>query len=153
MKTLFPLAAILLLSACHGRAENSNAENKLEMTDTVSTTEVTLQNGIPVGVQELAPNVSYDVDVAPGHLVILDFNADWCGPCRQFAPIFEEASKQFAGEVEFISVDVETHQSMAQQLGITSIPFILFIQPDGQLNSWVGFLPQAEFVKAIEQLK
>ena len=153
MKTLLPLAAILCLTACHGKAENLNAENELEMPDSTFVAVPNADSSIPVGVQILPANQSYDVNQAPGHLVVIDFNADWCAPCRQFAPIFEAAAQKFAGQVEFISVDVETHQELVQQLGIVSIPYLVFIQPDGTLNTWVGFLPQQEFVKAIEELK
>lgn len=153
IKILLPIAAILMLGACKGKAENANAENELEMNEKIEVCQDSVLNGIPVGVQELAPDISYNLDVAPGHLVVLDFNATWCAPCLQFAPIFAEAAQQFAGQVEFISVDVETHQELVQQLGIVSIPFIVFQQPDGKLNTWTGFLPQDEFIKAINELK
>lgn len=149
MKTLISLFAIVMLSACHGKAENVNATSVLEQTvDENKTTD-----GIPVGVYELPANMTYDINQAPGHLVVIDFNASWCVPCLRFAPIFEQAAQQFAGEVEFISVNVEQHQELVQQLGITSIPYIVFIQPDGKINSWVGFLPEEEFIKAINELK
>lgn len=153
MKYLLPIVAIVMLTACKGRAENANAETELEMIDSVATCQDVASTGIPVGVQVLGEGMSYNIDSKPGHLVVLDFNATWCGPCIQFAPIFEEAAQKYAGQVEFISVDVDTHQELVQQLGITSIPFIVFQQPDGSLNSWVGFLPKAEFFKAIDELK
>lgn len=148
MKKLILFLSVVLLTACQGKADNS-ASNANSETTTLSKNDT----GIPVGVQELPENMTYDVDKAPGHLVVIDFNATWCAPCRNFAPIFEEASQQFAGEVEFISVNVDQHQELVQKLGIQSIPFLLFIQPDGKLNSWVGFLPQEEFIKAIKELK
>lgn len=153
MKALLPIAAILFMTACHGKAENPNAESELEFNDTTVVNTPVVINGIPVGVQVLPEGQTYNINQAPGHLVVLDFNATWCAPCLQFAPIFEEAAQQFAGEVEFISVDVETHQQLVQQLGIVSIPYLVFIRPDGTLNTWVGFLPQTEFIKAINELK
>lgn len=152
-KILISIAAILMVTACKGRAENSYAEAELEMPDSVKTETVTTVNSIPVGVQELKPGYTYDINQAPGHLVVIDFNADWCAPCRNFAPIFAEAAQQFAGEVEFISVNVEQHQALVQQLGIVSIPYLVFITPDGKLHTWVGFLPQEQFIKAINELK
>lgn len=153
MKYLLTLAAIAAMTACQGRAENVAAATELEMNDVKTVETAQSDTGIPVGVRELPAGISYNLDQKPGHLVVIDFNADWCGPCRQFAPIFQAAAKKYAGEVEFLSVDVETHQAMCQQLGIQSIPYILFIQPDGTFNSWVGFLPEKEFLKAIDQLK
>lgn len=106
---------------------------------------------IPKGVRDLPAGQTIDLKKAPGHLVIVDFNATWCAPCLRFAPIFEEAAKTYAGRVEFISVDVDKHPSLRQQLGIQSIPYILFIQPDGKMNVWNGFLPAETFNKAIDQ--
>lgn len=111
------------------------------------------QQKIPAGVQVLAAGKSYNVDKAPGHLVVIDFNATWCGPCRRFEPIFKAAAQKYKGEVEFLSVDIDKHQHMVQNLGIRSVPTLLFIQPDGKLNTWVGFLPQDKFFEAIDQLK
>ncbi|MDE6543646.1 MAG: thioredoxin family protein [Muribaculaceae bacterium] len=108
---------------------------------------------IPDGVQILKKGTTYDVNKAPGHLVVIDFNATWCGPCRRFSPIFEEAAEKYKGQVEFISVDIDQHQPLARNLGITSVPTLLFIRADGKIYSWVGFLPQEDFFKAIDQLK
>lgn len=137
------------LMGCQSRAENANADVTLEM----SALNKDAAGKIPEGVQELPAGQTYDINRKPGHLVVIDFNADWCAPCLRFMPIFAEAADTFAGEVEFISVDVEQHQELVQQLGITSIPLIVFIQPDGKINSWNGFLPKKEFFAAIEQLK
>lgn len=141
MRKYILLAIVMILTACGGNALSSK------------TTADSSASAIPTGVQVLKKGSTYDVNKAPGHLVVIDFNATWCGPCLRFAPIFEETAEEFAGSVEFISIDIDQHQNMAQELGITSIPTILFIQPDGKLNMWVGFLPKAELVKAINQLK
>ncbi len=108
---------------------------------------------IPDGVQILKKGTTYDVNKAPGHLVVIDFNATWCGPCRRFSPIFKEAAERYKGQVEFISVDIDQHQPLARNLGITSVPTLLFIRADGKIYSWVGFLPKEDFFKAIDQLK
>ncbi|MCH5247267.1 MAG: redoxin family protein [Muribaculaceae bacterium] len=136
MKQVLSIVLMFALFSCKGNATTSTEQEQKE---------------IPVGVQVLQQGQTYDLKKAPGHLVVIDFNAIWCAPCMQFTPIFEEAAQKYAGKVEFISVDVDKHQKLAQQLGITSIPFLLFIQPDGKFNSWVGFLPQTEFEKAIDQ--
>lgn len=152
MKKLLPLLAVVAMTACHGKAENVNAEATLEEMPAAEAP-AKVKSNIPVGVQVLPPDETINLKDKPGHLVVIDFNATWCAPCLEFAPIFEEAAKDFAGQVQFVSVDVEQHQELVQQLGIRSIPFIVFMLPDGQLNTWTGFLPKADFYKAINQLK
>ena len=107
------------------------------------------QSNIPVGVYELPADENFDVDAAPGHLVIIDFNATWCGPCRQFTPVFEQASRTFEGKVQFVSVDVDKHPELAAKLQISSIPAILFINTDGQKDWHIGLMTQAQFDQAI----
>lgn len=120
---------------------------------TPSVSSATSPEAIPDGVQILKKGTTYDINKAPGHLVVIDFNATWCGPCRRFSPIFEEAAGKYKGQVEFISVDIDQHQPLARNLGITSVPTLLFIRADGKIYSWVGFLPKDDFFKAIDQLK
>ena len=145
MKNITLVLIALGLVACKGNA--TQASQNAERQNTV----VEQTSAIPTGVQVLQPDETYNVDQAPGHLVVIDFNAVWCAPCLRFMPIFEQAAEKYHGKVEFISVNVDQHQELVQQLGISSIPFIVFIQPDGKLNTWVGFLPETEFYKAIDQ--
>ncbi len=69
---------------------------------------------------------------------IIDFNATWCGPCRKMGAILEKAAKDYAGKVDFYSVDVDHNKEIARQLGISSIPFLLFCpvgkQPQGNMG-------------------
>lgn len=109
-------------------------------------------SNIPEGVYELPADEQLEVESAPGHLVIIDFHAEWCQPCKRFTPIFEEASKTYAGKVQFVSVDVDLHRQLADSLQISSIPAVLFIRPDGQRDWHIGFIPADEFDSAIKDV-
>jgi thioredoxin len=81
---------------------------------------------------------------------IIDFYADWCGPCKMVAPIIEELSEEYEGLVDIYKIDTEAEQELAAVFGIRSIPSILFIPVDGQPQMAAGALPKAQFVQLIE---
>ena len=62
---------------------------------------------------------------------VIDFYADWCGPCKMVAPVLEELSKEYEGKVNFYKVDTEAQQELAGLFGIRSIPSILFVPMNG----------------------
>ena len=80
---------------------------------------------------------------------IIDFYADWCGPCKMIAPIMEEFSDEYAGEVDIYKIDTEAEQELAAVLGIRSIPSILFVPTDDQPQMAMGALPKHTFKEVI----
>lgn len=84
-------------------------------------------------------------------LMVLDFNAVWCGPCRQFAPAFEKAAEDFAGKAVFVSVNVDSCPEVAVQFGVQGIPHVAFVQPDGTVSSFVGTDQLSNFNALVEQ--
>ena len=82
---------------------------------------------------------------------IIDFYADWCGPCKMVAPILEELSKDYEGKVLIYKVDTEAEQELAAVFGIRSIPSFLFIPTEGQPMMQPGALPKNVFEKVIEE--
>ncbi len=82
---------------------------------------------------------------------IVDFYADWCGPCKMVAPILEELSDQFAGKINIYKVDTEAEQELSAVFGIKSIPSILFIPKEGQPMMQPGALPKEQLIQVIEQ--
>lgn len=82
---------------------------------------------------------------------IIDFYADWCGPCKTVAPILEELSDEYAGKINIFKVDTEAEQELSSVFGIRSIPSLLFIPKDSQPMMQPGALPKESFVQVIEQ--
>lgn len=83
---------------------------------------------------------------------IIDFYADWCGPCKMVAPILEQLSKEYEGKINIYKVDTEDQQELAGMFGIQSIPSILFCPVEGQPQMAMGALPKASFESAISDV-
>jgi thioredoxin len=79
---------------------------------------------------------------------VIDFYADWCGPCKMVAPILEELSKEYDGKIDIYKVDTEAEQELAGLFGIRSIPSILFIPMDEKPQMAAGALPKDTFKQA-----
>lgn len=83
---------------------------------------------------------------------IIDFYADWCGPCKMVAPVLEELSEEYKGKVDIYKVDTEAEQEVAAVFGIMSIPSILFCPKDGEPQMMMGAMPKDTFVQAINEV-
>jgi thioredoxin len=84
--------------------------------------------------------------------VIIDFYADWCGPCKMVAPVLEDLSKEYDGKIQIYKVDTDKEQELASVFGIRSIPSILFIPMDGQPQMSMGAMQKEGFIKAINEI-
>ncbi len=85
--------------------------------------------------------------------VIVDFYADWCGPCKMLAPIFTELSEEYTGEVKFVKINVEEVQEVAMRLDVMSIPTILFFKGGDVVGQQMGALPKPMLKGWIDSLK
>jgi len=83
---------------------------------------------------------------------IVDFHATWCGPCRALAPILEELSEEYAGEVDIYKVDIDREQELAAAFGVRSVPTLLFIPVEGMPQMATGALPKETLREAIGEL-
>jgi len=84
--------------------------------------------------------------------VIIDFYATWCGPCRQLSPLVEEMSKKYDGKIVVYKVDTDKEPLLAQNMGIQSLPTLMFIPAKGQPRSTVGAIPRETLEKAIAEV-
>ncbi len=83
---------------------------------------------------------------------IIDFYADWCGPCKMVAPILEELSEEYKDKLHIYKVDTDKEQELAGAFGIQSIPSILFIPVDDKPQMAAGALPKDQLVKVINDV-
>jgi len=83
---------------------------------------------------------------------IIDFYADWCGPCKMIAPIMEELAKEYEGKVDIYKIDTEDQQELAAAFGIRSIPSVLFIPLNDRPQMAVGALPKEGYIQAIKDV-
>ena len=86
-------------------------------------------------------------------LSVIDFWAEWCGPCRAIGPVIEELAKEYDGKVNIGKVNVDNNPEISTNYGITSIPAILFVKGGKVVDKLVGAQPKGNFVKKIESLK
>ena len=90
--------------------------------------------------------------VKSGKLVIVDFWAEWCGPCKMIAPLLDEVARENPDKVKIVKVNVDQEQELAQQYGISSIPTLLFFKGGTVSDQVVGSLPKRALVEKINAL-
>lgn len=94
----------------------------------------------------------FEETVLADGIVLVDFWAEWCGPCKSFAPVYETVSERYP-EVTFAKVDTEAEQQLSGQLGIRSIPTIMAFRDGVQLFSQPGALPERDLVELVSQIE
>lgn len=154
---LAAMAALMLASCAQKGAENNEAADGAATEQTAG--EAPAANAaLPAGNGEVV-TLTDAAMLAPGtvadRLLVVDFNAVWCGPCRQLAPVMEEMAKKYADKATFVSVDIDKYGELmaAYDLG-NAIPVVLFIKPDGTREHYVGtgdLLPADKFEALIEK--
>jgi len=83
--------------------------------------------------------------------VIVDFWADWCGPCKMISPLIDELAKEYAGRIKIGKVDVDTNPSIASQYGVMSIPTLIFLKGGKVMSQVTGAQSKAALKQKIEE--
>lgn len=94
-------------------------------------------------------DASFAGEVKSG-FVLIDFWAEWCGPCRQLGPVVEEVAKDMAGKVKVLKMNIDENPEIPSQLGIRSIPTLILFQDGKQVATRVGSLPKTSLIEWIE---
>ena len=92
----------------------------------------------------------FDTEVKDGE-VIVDFYADWCGPCKMLAPVFQELAKDMDGTAKFVKVDVDNTQDIAARFQVSSIPTVAILKDGKEVDRIIGFMPKQAIEAKIKQ--
>jgi thioredoxin 1 len=93
----------------------------------------------------------FDAGIASG-VVLVDFYADWCGPCKITGPILDEVSKKYEGKVEFLKVSVDEHQDLAASFSVMSIPTVIIFKDGKPVADFVGVRSKDAVAKIIDEV-
>ena len=103
-------------------------------------------------VLEFTTNNFEEVAMKSDKLVVVDFWAEWCGPCRLIGPIIHELADEYGDKVVFGKIDVDSQGTLAGQFGIRNIPTVIFLKGGKVVDKQVGAVPKAKFVEKINAL-
>ena len=150
-KILITALMFISMTAC-GNTQNSNNKqsNKVQTVNKMKPVKLTTADFLNnVANYETNPNEWKYLGDKPA---IVDFYADWCGPCKMVAPILEELQAEYGDSIQVYKVDTEAEQELAAAFGIRSIPSLLFIPMNGQPQMAMGAMSKGDFKKAIDQV-
>ncbi len=155
VKSLFLCVVALMTVSCSMSAKtevkDSEKESKAVATKTAASGEVIVLNKADFLTKVFNYEKNPTTWVYEGNKpCIIDFYADWCGPCKQIAPILKELAGVYKDDIIIYKVNVDNDPELAQAFGIQGIPAILFVPQNGQPQMSTGALPRAEFVKQID---
>jgi len=81
---------------------------------------------------------------------LVDFYADWCGPCQAFSPVVESIATEFEGRLKVAKVNVDENEALSQQYGVQGIPTLVLFQDGREIERIVGLLPKAQLIRQLQ---
>ncbi|MBU6229758.1 MAG: thioredoxin [Cyanobacteria bacterium REEB459] len=93
----------------------------------------------------------FDSLIASPSLVVVDFTATWCGPCKMVGPLMDQLAAAYGDRLQVFKVDLDAHSALAKRLGIRSIPAVMLFKQGEVLTTLVGVKPYEAFTEAVDQ--
>ena len=93
----------------------------------------------------------FDKALSQGGLMMVDFWADWCGPCKMLAPVMEALDRQYAGRVTVGKVNVDEEGELAIRYGVMNIPTVIFFKDGKEIDRRVGVMPPNAFTQVLDR--
>ena len=141
------LSGGVLLASCGGQKQKAATSNKAEATNVKHITAAQMKELV------------YDFDQHPTEFVykgdkpaILDFYADWCGPCRKLSPKLEQLAEKYGDKLIVYKINVDNEQQLARHFGVSSIPMLLFVPIKGTPIQTMGDLPMESLEETLTQI-
>jgi thioredoxin 1 len=94
---------------------------------------------------------NFDIEKSKYSLLVVDFWAAWCGPCKMVSPIIEQLAEQYAGKIVFGKVNVDENPHISQRFGIQSIPTLMILKEGQVIDVMIGALPKGQIENRIKQ--
>ena len=96
---------------------------------------------------------NFDLEVMNSDMpVLVDFYADWCGPCKMMSPVVEKIAKEYSGKAKVGKVNVDEQQELARRFGIMSIPSFVFIKNGKKIDQAIGAMPSSALEARLERI-
>lgn len=154
-KVLVTILSVLLLTSCGGTNKDKRDNKNLDVTQETETDDKSLVKNIDY--KYFLKNI-WNLEKHPDSFAyqgklpcMIDFYADWCGPCRKVAPIMEELAQKYEDKIIVYKVDVDKEQKLPTIFKVKNIPTVFFFPIDGQPLSQVGALSKEEYQNLINK--